>query len=53
MKNPAKSAPALSPQARELREQLAQLAQKIASFMGSEEKRITDIRYPPAFKFLS
>jgi AraC-like DNA-binding protein len=40
MKKPSKHASPLSTQARELR---AELARKIASFMGSEENRATDI----------
>src|SRR5260370_23648287 len=40
MKTPSKNASPLSNRARELR---AELARKIASFMGSEENRATDI----------
>lgn len=40
MKTPSKNATLLSPRARELR---AELARKIASFIGSKEKLITDV----------
>jgi hypothetical protein len=40
VKKPSKNASLLSDHARELR---AELARKIASFMGSEENRATDI----------